>query len=204
MASAASYYNKIKSKWANEYPSSENINEIWDFYTESGYTDPKALLLSMLDPIKFQKKRILDCGCDKGFMLDFFCSIKDNVEGYGLDINEEALNFAKGRFQALTFQVGDGVTLPYVDKHFDVVICIATIKHVRYEDRDGIYAELNRVADYALLIEADEKEQNTQEMMGWKFYNSNFAEEFEKNFGKAVKIVREGGDILCLYECKNK
>mmetsp|Transcript_25659 Transcript_25659/g.54008 ORF Transcript_25659/g.54008 Transcript_25659/m.54008 type:complete len:212 (-) Transcript_25659:179-814(-) len=204
LPSAAAYYTQIKSKWASDYPSSEDIESIWGFYNECGYDDPQSTLKSMLDPITpLKKKRILDYGCDKGLMLDFFCKALDaDTKGYGVDINDEAIKTAKRRFPRFSFQVGDGLTIPYDDKYFDVVLVMATMKHVRYEDRDAIYAEINRVADHALVIEADEKEQNVQEMMGWKFYNSNFAEEFDKNFDACVKVVREGGDILGLYKCK--
>ena len=105
-------------------------------------------------------------------------------------------------FPYITFEVSDGIAIPFPDKHFDCVIAVATIKHVRYEDRDEVYAELNRVADYALLVEADEKEKCEQSFQGWTFYNSNFSREFEQSFVGPVKVVREGGDILGLYKCK--
>ncbi|KAL7473840.1 hypothetical protein ACHAXS_014360 [Conticribra weissflogii] len=204
LSSTAAYYAQMKSKWASEYPSSEDIESIWGFYKECGYADPQTTLRSMLDPITpLKKKRILDYGCDKGLMLEFFCKGLDgDIKGYGVDINDEAIKTAKERFPGFLFQVGDGLTIPYDDKYFDVILVMATIKHVRYEDRDAVYAEINRVADYALVVEADEKEQKVQEMMGWNFYNSNFAMEFEKNFSVCVKVVREGGDILGLYKCK--
>jgi hypothetical protein len=182
-SSAANYYANIKSKWMEEYPSSETIDDTWSFYKECGYKDPAATLRSMLDHISFSKNRILDYGCDKGLMTDFFCSSLEGAEGFGVDINEEA------------------IAIPFPE-HFDCVIAVATIKHVRYEDRDEVYAELNRVADYALLVEADEKEKCEQSFQGWTFYNSNFSREFEQSFVEPVKVVREGGDILGLYKCK--
>eukprot|EP00563_Minutocellus_polymorphus_P021048 CAMPEP_0197715780 /NCGR_PEP_ID=MMETSP1434-20131217/888_1 /TAXON_ID=265543 /ORGANISM="Minutocellus polymorphus, Strain CCMP3303" /LENGTH=211 /DNA_ID=CAMNT_0043300007 /DNA_START=224 /DNA_END=859 /DNA_ORIENTATION=- len=202
-SAAEDYYSNIKSKWVEEYPSSESIDDTWSFYKECGYKDPAATLRSMLDPISFsKKKRILDYGCDKGLMIDFFCSSLEGVEGCGVDINEEAVKYAKKRFPSIKFTVGDGVTIPFPDKHFDCVITIATIKHVRYEDRDKVYAELNRVADYVLLVEADETEKREQLFQGWTFYNSNFAQEFEQSFDEPVRVVREGGDILGLFKCK--
>ena len=202
-STAKDYYSNIKSKWVEEYPSSDNLDNIWGLYKECGYKDPEATLRSMLDPISFEKKRLLDYGCDKGLMTDFFCSSLEGIEGYGIDINDDAIKHAQKLFPTMTFEVGDGITIPYPDKHFDCVIVIATIKHVRYKDRENVYAELNRVASYALFIEADEKAQNEQAFQGWTFYNSNFAEEFKKNFDEPVKVVREGGDILGLYKCKN-
>jgi ubiquinone/menaquinone biosynthesis C-methylase UbiE len=138
-------------------------------------------------------------------MLDFFCKRIQNqtVDGFGVDINDEAIKVASKNFPAYHFKVCDGLTIDYPDKYFDLVIVIATIKHVRYEDRYTVYNELNRVADYALLIEADEKERSTKSMMGWTFYNSSFGQEFNDNFEHSVKIIREAGDILGLYKCKD-
>ena len=196
------YYANIKTKWAEGYPSSGKINDTWAFYKECGYADPQATLRSMLEPVDFTKKRILDYGCDKGEMLDFFCSGIDGVEGHGIDINDRAIKFAKQKYPTYAFQAGDGMKIPYPDKHFDVVVLISTIKHIRYEDRAAVYAELNRVANYAFIIEADKTEQKQQELYGWTFYNSNFGKEFEENFARPVKVVREAGDILGIYECK--
>lgn len=198
------YYKNIKSKWATEYPSSNEIEETWSFYKECGYKNPQATLCSMIAPVEFSRNRILDYGCDKGLLLDFFCNSLHNkvVEGYGVDINDEAINVARQNFPQYNFKVSDGMSIDYPDKYFDLVIVVATMKHVRYEDRSSVYAELNRVAEYALLIEADEKDQNTQSMMGWTFYNSHFEKEFEKSFEERVTVAREAGDILGLYKCK--
>ena len=202
-SSGTEYYSRVKSKWATEYPSSDVIEEIWSFYRECGYDDPPATLGSMIGPVTFSKNRILDYGCDKGLILDFFCKrIQNQIDGYGVDINDEAIKVACKSFPAYRFKVCDGLTIDFPDKYFDLIIVIATIKHVRYEDRCAVYAELNRVADYALLIEANEKEQSTKHMMGWTFYNSNFGEEFDDNFERSVKIIQEAGDILGLYKCK--
>lgn len=108
----------------------------------------------------------------------------------------------QGKNFPYNFKVCDGMSIDFPDKYFDLVIVIATIKHVRYEDRSSVYAELNRVAEYALLIEADEKDRNTQSMMGWTFYNSHFEKEFEENFEESITVVQEAGDILGLYKCK--
>ena len=137
-------------------------------------------------------------------MLDFFCSGLEGIEGHGCDINDAAVKYAREHFPSYTFEVGDGITIPYPDKHFDCIILVATIKHVRYEDRAAIYKEINRVASFALMIEADEKEQKEQTFQGWTFYNSNFAEEFQKNFVAPVKVLHESGDILGLYKCKDR
>ncbi|KAL9190559.1 hypothetical protein ACHAXT_000265 [Thalassiosira profunda] len=202
MAEGKDYYAGMQRRWASEYPSPQNIDEVWSFYKECGYDDPPATLRSMLDPVKFETKRILDYGCDNGLMIDFFSSALEGVEGHGVDINEAAIKSAREKFPSMAFAACDGLTIQFPDKHFDCVIAIATIKHVRYEDRERVYAELNRVADYALLIEADEKEKKEQSLMGWTFYNSPFAEEFESNFAEPVKVVRIAGDVLGLYKCK--
>ena len=77
----------------------------------------------------------------------------------------------------------------------------AVIKHVRYEDRDRIYGELNRVADKVFIIEADEKTREEVSYGTWTFYNSNFEDEFGKHFSP-IEVLREAGDLLGLYSCK--
>eukprot|EP00565_Helicotheca_tamesis_P002751 CAMPEP_0185731602 /NCGR_PEP_ID=MMETSP1171-20130828/13467_1 /TAXON_ID=374046 /ORGANISM="Helicotheca tamensis, Strain CCMP826" /LENGTH=224 /DNA_ID=CAMNT_0028400905 /DNA_START=140 /DNA_END=814 /DNA_ORIENTATION=+ len=214
-----SYYTNMAPKWQEEYPSSNHLDEHWSFYKECGYTNPQSTLKSMLEPITFTKKKILDYGCDKGLMLHFFCTAiaegikkeEENgnnnsssiVEGYGIDINPKAIETASKQFPSYKFTVSNGLSIPhYPDKYFDVVIVIATMKHVLYQDRDQVYKELNRVADYALVIEADKSRREVEEFQGWKFYHSNFEQELNENFGGAVKVVKEGGDILGLYKCK--
>jgi SAM-dependent methyltransferase len=198
---AEDYYRKIEEKWKYDYPSSKNIDEIWDFYIECGYENPQETIGGILDKVKWNKKRVLDFGCDKGFMLDFICNRYPSLSGYGIDINSAAIKTAREFFPGQEFEAFDGMTIPYGEKYFDLVFVCAVMKHVRYEDRDHIYSELNRVADKVFIIEADEKTREKVSYKTWTFYNSNFEEEFEQHF-HPIKVMHEAGDLLGLYSCR--
>ncbi|WP_191092496.1 class I SAM-dependent methyltransferase [Francisella sp. SYW-9] len=195
---ATDYYHNIKKKWELEYPSSNSLDQVWDFYLECGYTEPKKLLGSILDKVKWKKNRMLDYGCDNGLMLDFICN-KYPVSGFGVDINEASINSAKKNLPQYNFRTIDGINIPYDDKYFDLVFISAVVKHIRYEDRVSFYNEIKRVADQVFIIEIDAKKKEIYPYESWKFYYSNFEEEFAQHF-KPIVTHHEAGDILGLYE----
>ena len=71
--------------------------------------------------------KILDIGCGKGFMLYDFSKLNTEFGIFGIDISEYAINNCieslKGKLQ-----VGNAISLPYPDNHFDFVISIYTYK----------------------------------------------------------------------------
>ena len=200
MSSSKDYYMNMESKWVNEYPSPSSIEDVWNFYKECGYKNPQEVILKLLSKVNWANKRVLDYGCDKGLMLNFICEELPEVSGYGLDINHTAIHSAQTQFPTLNFKVFDGYKIPFDDKYFDLVFVCAVIKHIRYEDREHIYRELNRVAKNVFLIEANTTEQKAETMQSWTFYNSNFAVEFESNF-TPIEVQHIAGDILGVYEC---
>lgn len=61
------------------------------------------------------------------------------------------------------------------------------------------------MAKFALLIEADEKEEKMQDFMFYRLWAGSFITQFCKgvwSWRKEIKVVQEAGDILWLYECK--
>jgi len=197
---AEQYYREIEAKWRAEYPAPTDIEDVWAFYRECGYADPQATIRGLLDRVEWSNHRVLDLGCDRGLMLGFICDELPGVEGHGIDINGQAIATAKELFPQHRFDVFDGVTIPYPDKHFDLAFVCAVVKHVRYEDRERFYAELNRVATLALLIEVDSREQEEVAMQGWTFYHSNFEKEFARHL-VPIDVVHEAGDLLGIYAC---
>ena len=168
------YYREIESKWKNEFPSAKSIDEIWSFYKECGYKDPQKTLSTVLRKVDWQKNRVLDFGCDRGFMLQFICEHFPFLSGVGVDINSSAIEKAKKNFPNLEFKTFDGINLPFEDNSFDLVFASAVIKHIRYEDRGRVYSEFDRVAKQLFFIEADSKRQEKVLYGSWIFYNSDF------------------------------
>ncbi|SMF64498.1 class I SAM-dependent methyltransferase [Pseudobacteriovorax antillogorgiicola] len=194
------YYDEMRPRWANDYPSIDSIEDVWKFYKECGYQNPQDSIISLFNDIDWQQHRILDVGCDNGLMLDFICNGLSNVQGFGIDINPKAIDRATEGYPNLNFLAYDGAHFPFTDKYFDVVFMSAVAKHIRYEDREGFYDEIKRVARYLIVIEVDAKEKKLEKFSDWTFYHSNFEEEFNRYF-RLQSLSREGGDMLGVYQC---
>ncbi len=197
---AEDYYKNIEAKWKNKFPSTKNIDEVWNFYKECGYANPQKTLNAILEKVNWHRNRVLDFGCDSGFMLEFICGQYPALSGVGIDINSGAVEEAKKNFPNLEFRVFDGLNFPFEDKSFDLIFASAVIKHIRYEDRERIYNEIKRVSDNVFFVEADSKTKEEVPHGSWTFYNSNFEKEFSDHFNP-LKIVHEAGDLLGLYSC---
>lgn len=76
--------------------------------------------------IDFNNKSVLDVGCGFGEMAKFLSKRYKNVEYTGVDIIEEFIETAKGKYPQYTFEVRDYFDNP-LDKKFDVVMASGTL-----------------------------------------------------------------------------
>src|SRR3990167_3806200 len=76
--------------------------------------------------IKLKGKKILDCSCGTGYGSGL---LAQNNEVTGVDISEEAIEFAKQHFTA-EFKVGNAEQLEFEDESFDAVVSFETIEHL--------------------------------------------------------------------------
>jgi SAM-dependent methyltransferase len=88
--------------------------------------------------------RILDVGCGKGFLLYDFTLVVPGVEVYGIDVSEYAIEHAKEEIK-VRLRVGNANSLPYPDKHFDLVYSINTLHNLHNYDLDKSLREIERV-----------------------------------------------------------
>lgn len=88
--------------------------------------------------------RILDVGCGKGFLLYDFTLVVPGVEVYGIDVSEYAIEHAKAEIKD-RLRVGNANSLPYPDKHFDLVYSINTLHNLHNYDLDKSLREIERV-----------------------------------------------------------
>lgn len=99
-----------------------------------------------------------DLGCGSGTMLCEALSMRPDWTGYGLDISEAAINYArrlsvhKGVADRAHFQTGCLTNLPFADKSFDVLIASEVVEHLPETGR--VFKELSRVLapDGLLLV----------------------------------------------------
>ena len=92
---------------------------------------------------------VADLGCGSGAMLCEVLRVQPGWTGYGLDISEEAINYArrlaahKGVAERLQFQTGCLMNLPFASNSLDVVIASEVVEHL--PDPRRVFSELSRV-----------------------------------------------------------
>ncbi len=86
-------------------------------------------------------KKILDIGCQSGWLCDYLHSM--GFEPSGVDIEEELINNGKRKYAHIDFRVADTeVIIPFPGEHFDYIFAGDIIEHVRFTDH--FIHEINR------------------------------------------------------------
>lgn len=104
--------------------------------------DPWPEFESLKELIQAENTKVLDVGCGNGRLADVI-----QVADYtGLDLSSQLLTIAKQRFPHHTFVHGSVLQLPFPDKQFDIITCIATLQHIpTVEYRQQAMSEMARV-----------------------------------------------------------
>jgi SAM-dependent methyltransferase len=95
------------------------------------------------------KAVVADLGCGSGAMLCEVLRVKPTWTGYGLDISEASINYArrlashKSVSARTQFQTGCLMNLPFASSSLDVVIASEVVEHLPYPER--VFEELSRV-----------------------------------------------------------
>lgn len=100
-----------------------------------------------------EKETALDVGFGLGYGLNILAIKASSVSG--VDIDPRVLEYCRstvlGRNPRLSYlDVYDGYSLPFPDKHFDLVTCVDVLEHV--EDYHRFLDELLRVTRKSVLI----------------------------------------------------
>lgn len=98
---------------------------------------------------EIKNKKILDAGCgDCSQLIEF----KENYL-FGIDFSKKMIFEARKKCKDAKLVIGDIRNLPFKDKSFDIVICIATLHHIK-ERKERIKAlkELKRVCKEKIML----------------------------------------------------
>lgn len=95
---------------------------------------------------------VVDVGCGLGIGANIMSQEAKFV--WGIDSNEESINYAKQMFERqpnhiyytpqLTFDVVNAMSEPREMKYFDYVTCVEVIEHIPRTESDGLITFLNR------------------------------------------------------------
>ncbi len=86
----------------------------------------------------------LDAATGLGYGAKILNMFFENV--YGIDISDEALNYAKANYKGPIFKKGNVLNLPFDDNSFEAVFSIETLEHLHRQAHNVYIKELVRVA----------------------------------------------------------
>lgn len=112
--------------------------------------------------------KILDVGCAKGFMLYDFYKLNLNLDLYGIDISQYAIDNCVPEVKN-KLQVANAIKLPFEDNFFDLVISINTIHNLDKVECATALKEISRVSkkNAFLTVDAYRNNEEKQRMDAW-------------------------------------
>ncbi len=161
-----------------------------DFDTIPSFREMKKMIA--LEP----GEKILDAGCGDGHLLDYFCKGLE-LEAYGIDSSEKAVELASKKYPHLKTAVGDLKDLDFPSDHFDKIVCYNVIEHI--DGQDKVMTELKRVLKSGGVIVTGTI---ISDSICWKLYQLFIGEHThvkEFNVKEFVKFVREFFEVK---ECR--
>jgi protein-L-isoaspartate(D-aspartate) O-methyltransferase len=112
--------------------------------------------------------RVLDVGCGKGFQLFELMRVVPGIEVYGIDISEYAIEHCKEEIRD-RLQIGNATSLPFPDKHFDLVFSITTLHNLHNYDLDKALREVERVGkNKYICVESYRNEAEKANLLYWQ------------------------------------
>jgi ubiquinone/menaquinone biosynthesis C-methylase UbiE len=96
--------------------------------------------------------KILDVGCGKAHLLYELKLLLPGAECVGFDISNHALNNAPSDIRDNLFRHKAQDPFPYGDRHFDLVISLATLHNLRLFDLPSALHEIERVGKHGYIM----------------------------------------------------
>lgn len=149
--------------------------EFWDGDRRYGYGGHKydgrweAVASAFIDLYGLgPNARILDVGCGKGFLLHEFKKLLPACEVVGFDISEYAMENAKEDVRPYLFTRNARGPYPFGDKHFDLVVSVATLYNLHIYELEEALKEIERVGkNKYLLMESYNDDQQLFNLQCW-------------------------------------
>lgn len=112
------------------------------FWHEKRYQVISNIFLTVIDG-KYDQMKILDLGCNAGYFSDRIQKLT-GAEIYGIDISEDTIKYAKGKYPSVQFCTGDiSKSLPYSNNQFNIILSFDVLEHII--DLDLLLHSIKRV-----------------------------------------------------------
>ncbi len=113
--------------------------------------------------------RILDVGCGKGFLMFDWTKVVPGAEVFGIDISDYAIENGKEEVKD-RMRVGNATTLPWPDKHFDLVYSLNTLHNLHNYDLDKALREIERVGkkNKYICVESYRNDEEKTNLLYWQ------------------------------------
>ncbi len=113
--------------------------------------------------------KVLDIGCGKGYLLYDFLKVESEIEIYGIDISQYAIDNCKPEIRK-NLVLGNAAQLPYEDDFFDLVISINTLHCLEAPDLHKALKEMERVgkSNKYLCVESYRNEVEKANLLYWQ------------------------------------
>jgi len=124
--------------------------------------------------------KVLDVGCGKAFLLYEMKQLLPGLEISGFDISRHGLADAKPEVSGGLYRYRAQDRYPYGDKHFDLVISLATLHNLRLFELATALQEIERVGKQKyVMLESYRNEQELFNLQCWALTAESFLDTAE-------------------------
>ena len=107
-------------------------------------------VIQATDRLSLISGRALDVGCGVGFVVEYLSGPTFDLNVFGVDISDLAIDRAITRLQSVAgarqrLKVLQSQTLPFPDNHFQLITCFDVLEHLDPTDIESTLAEVERV-----------------------------------------------------------
>ena len=119
--------------------------------------------------------KVLDIGCGKGFLLYDILKLQPEIEVYGIDISQYAINNSKTEIKD-NLTLGSASELPYKNNFFDLVISINTLHNLFTYELELALQEIERVGklNKYVCVESYKTEIQKMNLLYWQVTCESF------------------------------
>jgi len=159
---------KLAKKWDYDYwDGDRRINYGGYKYIEGRWEKLATALFEYYNlPVN---SKVLDIGCGKGFLMFDMLKIRNDLDLYGLEISNYAIQNSKEEIKEKIVH-GNANNLPWPDNYFDLVISITTLHNLYNFDLFKSLQEIERVSksNKYICVESYRNEEEKANLLYWQ------------------------------------